>query len=99
MEYFYYFYKWVVESPCSETVATEEVSQRVALYPNPSPGGLLWVDGLEDGTMVEVFSLGGTCLWRDAVQKGEPMDVNALPSGMHFVRANGKVLGRVVLIH
>lgn len=99
LEYFYYFYKWVVESPCSETVATEEVSQRVALYPNPSRGGLLWVDGLEDGTVVEVFSLGGTCLWRDVAQKGEPMDVNALPSGMHFVRANGKVLGRVVLIH
>ena len=59
----------------------------------------MWVDGLEDGTVVEVFSLGGTCLWRDVAQKGEPMDVNALPSGMHFVRANGKVLGRVVLIH
>lgn len=43
LDYYYYFYRWVVESPCAPLSSLpEEASEAFHLHPNPMSDGFLW---------------------------------------------------------
>jgi len=98
-EYFYYFYRWIVESVCSEVSATSESPENRMFYPNPNRAGLLWIHGLQAGSMCEIFSISGSCLLREIPENSEALDIQSLPFGMYCVRIDGKMSGRLVIAH
>ena len=89
LDYFYYFYRWVVESPCAQSTGVDEVAPELALHPNPSRGSVR-VSGAATGSRVEVLNGIGAVVWEGTVQ-GEQhgLDLSGVAPGLHFVRIQG----------
>ena len=58
------------------------------IYPNPFEG-VLYTEGLEDGTVYEIFSLTGSAVLEGKI-KGKTINVSRLPSGSYIFRT-GKI--------
>ena len=97
LDYFYYFYRWVIESPCAEFVAVEEQQSRASVYPNPSSGRVL-VKGAKTGDGVTLTNLLGQTVW-SVTATGERMtlDVAGLGRGTYLLRVGEERPVRLVL--
>jgi len=89
LDYFYYFYRWVAESPCAQSTGVDDVAPEVALHPNPSRGSVR-VSGAAAGSRVEVLNVTGALVW-EGTMRGEQdwLDLSGAAPGLHFVHIQG----------
>ena len=96
LDYYYYFYRWVIEAPCAPFTAIEEVGTDIGLHPNPS-SGVIQLRGAEPGTPVTVTDAQGRAVWTGTVGESLTLDLTQLAAGVHVVRLAGKRPRRLIL--
>ena len=96
LDYFYYFYRWVVESPCSPFTGIEEEAAPIGIHPNPSSGGI-YLTGVLPGTSVKVTDAQGREVWSGVVGESARLDLTRLTAGLHFIHLAGERPRRVIL--
>ena len=101
-DYFYYFYRWLVQSPCSPFVdVVEEAVMQWQVFPNPSDG-LFRLTSLDEDVQVKVVDGLGRTVWQHGPGGQERViDLSGHPAGCYQVSVwmNGQWTGRRILLH
>ena len=80
--------------------SVEELTSGILMYPNPSTG-IVYMEGLEVGTRVQVFNIVGVPVFTKVVQNtNEVLQLEDQPAGLYFVvvTSDKEVVGRYRLI-
>ena len=96
LDYYYYFYRWVLEAPCAPFTAIEEAGAEFGLHPNPS-SGVIQLTGAQPGTPVTVTDAQGRVVWTGTVGESLRLDWTQLAAGVHTVRLAGERPRRLIL--
>ncbi|MGB1618792.1 MAG: T9SS type A sorting domain-containing protein, partial [Flavobacteriales bacterium] len=96
LDYYYYFYRWVVESPCAPFTSIEEEKRPFGVHPNPS-SGMVHLTGVQSGTFVNVTDVQGREVWSGVVGESSKLDLTRLTAGMHFIHLAGERPRRIIL--
>ena len=96
LDYFYYFYRWVVESPCAPFTSIEEEEAPIGVHPNPS-SGVVHLSGALPGTPLIVTDVQGREVWSGVVGESARLDLTRLTAGLHFIHLAGERPRRVIL--
>ena len=85
LDYFYYFYRWVVSSPCAPFTGVVTEDRFFGVFPNPSRGSVI-IDGVTAGEAIEVKNTFGQLVWRGkSGGQGFPIDLSGLAPGVYFI--------------
>lgn len=85
LDYFYYFYRWVVSSPCAPFTGVETEDRSIGVFPNPSRGPVS-IMGVLAGQTIEVRDTFGRSVWCGvSTGAGEPIDLSGLAPGVYFI--------------
>ena len=97
LDYFYYFYRWVVESPCAEPTGISTPDPAFSVHPNPTSGALT-LSGLTQGDWVSVLNpLGREVHGAQVNQAQTVLNLSGLPSGLYLLQAGTEKSVRVIL--
>ena len=97
LDYFYYFYRWVVESPCAEPTGISTPDPALSVHPNPTSGALT-LSGLTQGDWVSVLNpLGREVHGAQVNQAQTVLNLSGLPSGLYLLQAGTEKSVRVIL--
>lgn len=101
LDYYYYFYRWVVQSPCAPFVGVgESVLGPGHPVPNPTSGPFS-IEGGVEGARVSITDPTGREVYAVEVgAEGLTLDLTGKPAGTYLIRMwteRGKVVRRIVV--
>jgi len=66
-------------------------------YPNPLlRGTTLYLDGVVEGSLIEIYNLSGTCVYRTIAVESPASFILNIPAGVYIVRTNSGAIRIVV---
>ena len=99
--YYYYFYRWTLESPCASPSSVTNSENPWGVFPNPTQGGV-WVTGVTDRSDVKLTDASGRAVWASTVvlTGRDRLTWPAMEPGLYFLsvdNASGHPSKRIVI--
>jgi len=97
LDYYYYFYRWVVESPCEAFTAVDEFTSAVSVFPNPGTGRVT-LSGVDAGLAFAIRNILGQRVLDGVTATGHTvLDATDLDQGTYIIEVQGRRPVRWVL--